>query len=392
MKKMISAAFLALCLCMVFVFAAFAEDPEPVAADELAAWAEEIKAPALNASPENDPTAEEADVEGGILFQYPFATVYADRTEMTAETRLNAVSYTEAEDISFRNLTLSMTPADVIARFPNNNPDQAGTPNGAVLYLQESDDGGIRFGRVYRDGQRVSAIKYGHLVPAEDGYALATLTCSFTDSLLTEIRAEGFDLSASPRLSQEDRDDLALELNALASRNEYKAVKTSRNGLELTAFGPEDLVFSGIDFPSLRPEDLPGTPETETFDNGDGTSLLRVDGDGYIAVFRSAEDGAYSVISLSIEDDILEGPRGVRLGDAFHEDYQRFRSEMNGADENMFEVLYGAENEVPRGTAEYGGLDGITLRYVTAAADGREAELMLRYTLSVLSEIILVIR
>ena len=97
-------------------------------------------------------------------------------------------------------------------------------------------------------------------------------------------------------------------------------------------------------------------------------------------------------ISLSIEDDILEGPRGVRLGDAFHEDYQRFRSEMNGVDENMFEVLYGAENEVPRGTAEYGGLDGITLRYVTAAADGREAELMLRYTLSVLSEIILVIR
>ena len=82
----------------------------------------------------------------------------------------------------------------------------------------------------------------------------------------------------------------------------------------------------------------------------------------------------------------------MRLGDAFHEDYQRFRSEMNGADENMFEVLYGAENEVPRGTADFGSPDGITLRYVTAAADGREVELMLRYNMSTLTEIILTIR
>ena len=178
---------------------------------------------------------------------------------------------------------------------------------------------------------------------------------------------------------------LARELNALDSAD-YRAVKSSRNGEDLTAFGPEDLVFSGLDFLALQPDNMPGTPETEVMDNEDGTSLIRVDGDGYVAVFRSAGN-VTEIVSLSIEGDETEGPRGVRLGDAFHEDLQRFRDEAGG-EGGTTEVLYGAADTVPRGVME-NGMDGLTLRYVTAADDGRTVELLLRYTLSRLSEIII---
>ena len=386
MKKHL-AVLLVLCLAWAGIVPAFAED-SAVTADELAEWAAALKARALETTPENDPADESADVEGGILFLYPFATLYADRTEMTADTHINAVALSESTESAFRNIAPNMTPGDLVSLFPNDNPEQAGTREGALLFLRETDGGAIRYGLVYRDGQRVSAMEYGDLVPAEGGYYLATLTCLFADSLLYEIRAEGFDPATSPRISQAERDEFSLELNDLAGQSEYRAVKSSRNGEELTPFSPEDLTFSGLDFLSLQPEDLPGTPEKEVFDNEDGTSLIRVDGDGYVAVFRTA-GGDTEIVSLSIEDDELEGPRCVRLGDAFHEDIQRFRDENRGAD-GATEILYGGETEIPRGVMETGA-DGLTLRYVTDAG-GREVELLLRYTLSRLSEILIHVR
>ena len=386
MKKYL-ALLLALCLVLAGIVPAFADNA--VTAEELAEWAAALKARALETTPENDPADESADVEGGILFLYPFATLYADRAEMTADTHINAVSLSEAEESAFRDVALNMTPGELVSLFPNDNPELTGTREGAVLYLRETDGGALRYGRVYRDGQRVSAVQYGDLAPAEGGYALATMTFTFADSLLWEIRAEGFDPATAPVLTQEDRDDLAVELNALAGQALYQAVKSSRNGEELTPFGPEDLVFSGLDFLSLQPEDLPGTPEKEVFDNEDGTSLIRVDGDGYVAVFRTA-GGDTEIVSLSIEDDELEGPRCVRLGDAFHEDIQRFRDENRGSEDGVTEILYGGETGVPRGVMETGA-DGLTLRYA-ADAGGREVELLLRYTLSRLSEILIHVR
>ena len=394
MKKTYLAVLLILCLSLAGMVSAFAEGDIPegdyVTAAELAEWAGALKEQALAAEPENDPTDGSADMEGGILFVYPFAALYADRTEMTADTHINAVALSDTQGASFRDVALSMAPGDLIALFPDNNPEQAGTREGAVLYLQEKDDGAIRYGRVYRDGQRVSAVQYGDLAPAEGGYYLATLTCVFSESLLYEIQAEGFDPATAPLLTQEDRDELARELNALSGQTEYRAVRTSRIGTDLTPFGTEDLVFSGLDFLSLQPADLPGTPESEVFDNEDGSSLIRVDGDGYVAVFRKAGDET-NIVSLSIEDDVLEGPRCVRLGDAFHEDFQRFRSE-DREPEGTTEVLYGSEGEIPRGVMESGGIDGLYLRYVTGTDDGREVELLLRYTLSKLSEIIIYIQ
>ena len=155
-------------------------------------------------------------------------------------------------------------------------------------------------------------------------------------------------------------------------------------------FGPEDLEWNGVRFTALQPETLPGAPETELIDNEDGTWLLRCDGDGYEAVFLCGEGGSDPrILSYSILDEDAEGPRCVRLGDLFSDDYCRFRSEGNEPDDSMTELLYGQAGTAPWGQAAYDYAGGeVSLRYVTEA-DGREVELLLRYVQNRLAEIII---
>ena len=93
-------------------------------------------------------------------------------------------------------------------------------------------------------------------------------------------------------------------------------------------------------------------------------------------------------LSLTFLSDALEGPRGIRLGDFFHEDYNRFRHGENDTD-GLTELLYGTEGVPPCGTANYADSDGMTLRYLTALEDGRIVELYLRYIAGELTEAML---
>ena len=403
MKKFLS-MIIALCM-LAMCGAAAAEDPDPLTAGELEAWANGLKAVALEEELLNDPSDEDSETEDGYLFQYTFAALYGDQTEMTADTKLLAAVIDDsgeeeiresntAEQVGPRGISLSMSPAEVIALFPNDNPEQAGDYTGAMLFLHETADGGAVYGRVDRDGQRVSAITYGEFVPENDGFRLATLQCLFTDSLLYEMRAECFDSEADiPLLTREDRDDMIASLKALDGKDEYVAVKTSRNGTELTEFSADDLSFSGLRFLEMTPEDLPGTPEEDMMEDDDGSYILMLDEEDYDAVFRcDNEEGVNAkIVSFTIKGEGLEGPRGVRIGDKLHEDLQRFRFENNGSD-GTDEILYGDENAASFGLAQYSVNGESTLRYTTEAGDGTQAVLLLRYTMNLLDEITIYIQ
>ena len=142
---------------------------------------------------------------------------------------------------------------------------------------------------------------------------------------------------------------------------------------------------------TAQPEQFEGELEDMLIDNEDGTFLRRIDGDGFEAVFTCDEAGQNAqLISYTILSDNLEGPRSVRLGDYFQEDFNRFRNGEGAFDEAaMSEVLYGTVGTAPSGLAEYGTGDEMTLRYVTDTLDGREVELYLHYQNTVLDEIIL---
>ena len=389
MKKFLCLA-LALFLCAA-VPALAEEAPAPVTEAELTAFAAGVLEQVLAETPLNNPKDESSRREDGIFFQFETASVYAAADELARETPVNALVFTDSEEAIFRGVGIDTQWSDLLAAFPLENETLAGTKEAAMLYLYATGDGGYTYGRILRDGQRISAAEYGQVLPAGSGFRRASVTFSLQNGLVTSIRFDGLNPETAEAL---DTDQAAAEyaaLEAMSRKIDYRAVKSSRNGLELTPFGEEDLVFDGIDFLSLQPDTLPGTPERDLFDNEDGTWLMRCDGDGYEAVFScDALGGNAAILSFSILDGGIEGPRCVRLGDLFADDFNRFRNGENDVDENMTEILYGMENIGQRGFANYDTGSGETsLRYVTPLSAGGEVELLLKFEQNTLTEIIL---
>lgn len=388
MKRTILCLLAVLCLC-----ACAAAEPaaEPVTEQELTAFLGTVREAVLKEeAPLNDPADESARSEDGTRFQYRTAVVYAEGTALAADTPVNALFFEDSEGVVFRGTGIDTQWMDLLAAYPLENEEMAGTREGAVLYLRETAGGGFTYGRILRDGQRIRAAEYGEVLPAGESFRRVSVTYTLQSGLVTGIRFEGLNPSAGLLDAEQAREELE-ELKALAAADEYKAVRTSRNGLELTAFGPEDLVFGGISYTELTPDTLPGDPETELIDNGDSSWLLRCDGDGYEAVFSCDREGKNaSILSYTILDPEAEGPRGVRLGDLFSEDFCRFRSGENEMGEDMTELLYGTEGEGSWGTASYDLSAGETsLRYVTATEGGTPVELLLKYEENTLKEIII---
>jgi len=388
MMKKIFSLILSICLvCGAGIAAAEGSAETPITAGELTEWSSEIKTMALGSIPMNDPTdPEDAESEDGNLFDYPFASIYADATEMTEETEILSIDLKENGAAALRGLTIGMAASDLIRAFPNDNPGMAGDRSGAILYLRDGAMGETLYGQVLRDGQRISRVEYGEIAEADGGYRRTALVCFFHEGLLYELRAEG--LGQKANLDAESREEIIRQLQAMAGKDEYLAFASSTDGSEIAPFGEEDLVFSGIDFLRILPDELPGNPEKAMIDNGDGSWLMIVNEEGYNAVFYTDSEGNSPLIaSLEITDDRIEGPRGVRLGDMLNEVYQRFCFERVGMDAPK-SMLYGNEEELPRGSIE-NEAEGVTLRYLTEVTGGRVAELILRFHLNELSEIII---
>ena len=388
MLKKILCLLAVLTLFAVYPAAAEETSPLPVTTVELSALLESIQARILDEAPLNDPSEESAQSEDGTLFWYEIAQLYAEGSRMTAETPINVLVFKESEIPVLRGTGIDTLLADLLAAFPLENKELAGTREEALLYLRDTADGGFAYGRILRDGQRISAAEYGEMIPEGDQFRHTSITYTFLRGMVASIRVDG--LTPSAGLTDISRaEELHTELAGLASHDEYCMIKTSQNGLDLTPFDENDLVFDGFSYTLLQPLTLPGSPERELMDNEDGTWLMRCDGDGYTAVFLCDEQGKNAgILSFSILDDEMEGPRCIRLGDLFSDDFSRFRNGEGEMTEDLTELLYGAEDAVPRGTACYDP-ENMSLSYVTETSSGLQVELLLKYENSVLTEIIL---
>ena len=387
MMKRILCLLTAVILCFVLPAAA-EENAKAVTAAELEALLESVRAQALAEELLNDPAGEDAESEDGTFFLYEAAGFYAEGTEMTADTPVNTLVFDCDEENVFRGTGINSRLDDVLAAFPLDNTELAGTRDEAILYLRETE-AGFAYGRILRDGQWVHTAEYGEVVSDGEESRRTAVTYSLENGTVTVIRVSGLNPAGGERMDASRAEEFYSELIELAGSEEYRAVKTSRNGLELTALSAEDLIVGGLPYVSLKPADLPGTPETEMIDNEDGTWLLRCDGDGYEAVFRCGEHGENAeILSFTILDAGTEGPRSVRIGDIFSDDLNRFRNGENEMGEDMTELLYGTEGTAPYGVAFY-DFSAMTLRYVTDTPEGLQVELLLRYDNYFLSEIIL---
>ena len=383
MRKILTLGILI--LMALTVGAAAAAEENPLTEAEIISLAEQVRALALKQQVLNDPTQEEAVSEDGYALQFDFGVIYGDQPSWSEETGINAMQIMDGEIAGPRGIAIDWDVNRLMAAVPCENEEMNGNYEEAVLYLIGDAEGSYLYGRTERDGQRISAMEYGAVdVPAG---RKVTLNCAISGDGITAIRVEGL----QETFARDALAELYQDLDALTRQFSYARVPRSLVGTELEMFQEADLDFSCLSYRTAEPAVFGDNVEDMLIDNEDGTWLRRIDGDGFVAVFTCDSQGNNAQIrSFEILSPELEGPRCVRLGDLFHEDFTRFRSGEGELDENgLTEVLYGTVGTAPYGLAEYGDGTEMTLRYVTPTLGGPDVELLLRYEDTALTEIIL---
>lgn len=392
MKKCV-ALFLALMMVLSLTTAVAESDADALDYDELMNWAEGFKTRALAAgAPLNDPTEEAAYTEDGYAFVYDFATLYMDRPEMTADSVLQAVVVYSPEEQGPRGTGVDQLSSEVLNAFYNENDDLQGDSSFAALYVSDTMPAGALWGWVQRDGQRIETIQYAvheQLSSGGDGYTDCGLVYTLSDNLVAAIRAYGLNETIS---ADEVRSNLDA-VQEVSEKTEYAQVPTSINGSELEMFDRDDLIFSGLDFLSLTPEEAEarlGAAQEDDWMEDEGAYLRSMEFASCTMTFSYDAQKQNPVLEmLSIDMDGLEGPRCVRIGDTLSSVISRFHNGEGDYDGVSREVLYGDGENAPYGLAEYGDDATAGLWYAAKLEDGRTVVLSMSFEQMYLSDITL---
>lgn len=389
MLKRLFCLMLALLMCPLAALAE-ASDASALSWSELHEWADGLRQRAMQTQPLNDPTAPEALSEDGYAFIYDFATLYMDRPEMSEASVMRGAVILAPETTALRNTGVDMLWTEVLGAYYNENPLLEGDRAFAALYAVSQMPDGAVWGWVQRDGQRVMTIQYAvheQLPYGADGYSDCGIVYTMQDNVVAAIRIYGLDAV----VQQEDVQGNMSAVMNIMEKTEYRQVPVSFNGLDLTAFGPEDAAFEGLDFLSLTPEAAEaalGTVLEDVWMEDDTLDYIRVmsfEGCEVTFIYDAAKQNP-RVSMVSLTDDSVEGPRCVRLGDTFSSVLCRFRYGENDL-EGLTELLYGDQN-ASYGMAEYGGDASATLRYVSVSG-GQTVTLYMYFTRMSLTEVLM---
>lgn len=378
---------------MLFALPSLAEDNGAGALtwEELETWAASYKARALESQPLNDPTEEAAFSEDGYAFIYEFAMLYMDRPEMTEDAVIRSIVVTDPEEVAPRGTRVDYLASEVLNAYYNENPALDGDSSFAALYLADTMPDEALWGWVQRDGQRLMTIQYAvheQLATGGEGYTDAGLIYTIQDNLVAAIRAYGLDA----RVSENDVRDTLAEVQQVAATTGYAQVPTSYVGTDLDAFNRDDLVFAGVDFLALTPEeaeDVFGAAREDHWMDDEGAYLRTMEFASCSMTFMYDAKKKNPVLEvMTIDMDGMEGPRAVRIGDTFSSVLCRFRYG-EGEFDGFTEALYGQMDAAPYGMAEYGDDASATLYYAMKADNGRTIQLYMPFEQMFLSEITL---
>lgn len=392
MKMMKKLLLLVLSMALLCACAAAEEsEADTLLLQELKEWAARYHSRALSSEPLNDP--KNSLTSDGYAFIYDFATLYASEPKMNEDTVISAVVVTSPDEEGPRGTGIDDTTAVVLSAFYNENASLTGSREFATLYVIDLMPESLQWAQVQRDGQRVETIQYAvhdQLSTGGDGYSDAGVIYTMEDGTVSAIRVYGLD----QRIAQREVYDVMHVVTGVAQSGDYAAVPFSYDGAALAKFSGEDLLFAGMDFSTVTPDEARlalGAPLEDLWMQDDGTGYIRT------MTFPTCEMTFMTdeqqenpqVYMLLITEDGLEGPRAVRVGDSFAEVYNRFRNGEGSFDGASSEVLYGSEESGEFGVAEYGADASATLRYGLVLEDGSRIVLHMTFTTMELSEVML---
>ncbi|MDO5435776.1 MAG: hypothetical protein Q4G19_05350 [Clostridia bacterium] len=364
---LILAAFLLLAALPVF-----AEEPAALTYDEITGLFDSL----LERASASQMLHDAEETEEGYALVYDFATIYADRPELTDEAKVYSILFTAENEELIRGTSPFSTLSEVLSAFPCRDASLPGSYTGAVLYLEGSPNEGIRFGYVYRDGQQAETICYEVYAISGAGYDDCGIMYTVSEDMIGAIRV--FNLTSA--LSYEEVRSYFSDMNEDYADTTYRMARISYEGSELEKMNVNDLTFAGFSYLTASESDMPEVLEDMWISNGDGTWLHRIDGDGWYAVFHADGDRKNGeLVMFTIMGDAFEGPRYVRVGDSYSSDYNRFRNGDGEFDaESMTEVMY--EDENGSGFSVFHDNGSAELRYMVKAEDGRRVQMLLNYS------------
>ena len=274
----------------------------------------------------------------GYALRFKDFVLYADQKEWTEETSLKTavLDVPPEEDGTYpdiRGIAVGTPVGEVLSRYPLDNPSLSGTREEAWLCLSGSVPGNAFTGVLYRDGQTALSAVYSLYEMAPGGVLMYSVNYAFARGAVSMIR-----VSIEPAfLSVQDAQKLFGECADLMSVHEYSAyLPPSDRPAE--PFNEEDLLFSGLDFLRLTPESaraVLGDPVDEAWAADSETWLHTLSWEGLSVTFIcDAEKKPLYAAGLFLDEDLLEGPRGLMPGLFLSDILARFYSEPSSAPAN----------------------------------------------------------
>lgn len=302
----------------------------------------------------------------GCALRFKDFVLYADRPELTDETVLKAVvlDVPPEEDGTYpdlRGIAVGAPFRDVLAAYPLDQASLSGTREEAGLCLSGSVPGTACTGVLIRDGQTPLSAVYTLYEVAPGGIRAFSVTYAFSMGAVSMIR-----VSLEPALlSIRDAQNAFGRCADLMTVREYSAFLPNAQAAE--PFNEEDLLFSGLDFLHLTPETAKavlGSPREETWAE-DGANFLNTLSWQGLSITFLCDAGKVPVCAagLFLDEDLLEGPRGLIPGSSLQDILSRFYRDPSAAEaDGPVTVLYSLEDG-RRGEMEEPAEGLATVRY-----------------------------
>lgn len=343
--------------CLLVPSFSLADESGVLAETELSQWVDQVLRDTAALTPLNAPVGEESLTEDGYAFLYDFATLYYNKPQLDGESILQAVSITSEGYASPRNLSIGSTEEELLAAYGWQNPYLMGDGSFAAFYLLDELPRAAywSWGQLDAAGALQGVRCAMHVKAGEDRYTDAGVRFALEDGRITEIRVYGLysymtlaDVQAN--LSAVESVENALGRWALAE--EDADGYTVQNAQAM--FEEGDLSFANVDFRTLAIDQLEALigerAKTQTLDAGD-EQMVTAEWDG--AYLSGAAAGGVDV--LSVTDRAIEGPRGLRVGDALDKVLSSFFSDGEGRIFGSQALLYGDGQNAPFGVLEKDG-------------------------------------
>ncbi len=384
MKKITLFCLVLMLAAALFPAAALADDTGALSEGELGAWVNQVLKDTIGKEPLNAPVGEDARTENGYAFIYDFATLYYDKPVLDAQSVLGAISVTGETYAAPRGITLGASEDALLSTFGWQNPYLMGDGSFSSFYCVDvlPQAAYWSWGQHDDNWQLMNMQCAVHVMTAENTYTDAMLHFDLEDGAITAIRVEGLSRlitgeAVSTNLEAVRAVEAAAGMDAMNSEHaEGYAVRS-----EAAMFSAEDLAFNGMDFRTMDA----GTLEKALGQHPQSTETInqRMTATWADAYCTCGSDGTEV---LGIATSAIEGPRGIRVGDALDKVLGLFYSDGEGRTEGSFALLYGDGSTLPTATMETGD---VTMLNYSANADGKNITLSLTFAENMLQEWVL---